>query len=132
MFDVLKGWFLGLGPFLYELVTSTAGKAGKKYGPRALEIVMQVASMPGTGPEKLAKASELLILEAPGLAWYVANTVCQDAYAIWMSRQEKKDSDGDGVPDYRDVCKHLGKELSGCVDENGCPDMDCDGVPDPK
>ena len=34
-----------------------------------------------------------------------------------------KDTDNDGVPDWKDICPALGKELSGCVDENGCPDM---------
>ena len=39
-----------------------------------------------------------------------------------------KDSDGDGVPDDRDLCPNTPKDVM--VDENGCPfDDDMDGVP---
>jgi hypothetical protein len=130
MFDKFKVWFFGLGPFLYELVTSIVGGFVKKYGPRALEIVIQVATMPGTGPEKFAKATELLMAEVPGMTVWAANTVIQNAYAVYMARQEKIDTDGDGVPDYRDMCKELGAPPGGCVTKDGCPDSDCDGVPD--
>ena len=41
------------------------------------------------------------------------------------------DSDGDGVPDYRDKCPKTPAEAYGRVDEYGCPkDSDGDGVPD--
>ncbi len=41
----------------------------------------------------------------------------------------RKDSDEDGVPDYRDICPDT--PLGVAVDENGCPfDSDKDGVPD--
>jgi OOP family OmpA-OmpF porin len=39
------------------------------------------------------------------------------------------DSDGDGVPDYTDICRGTPKGIE--VDELGCPyDLDADGVPD--
>jgi outer membrane protein OmpA-like peptidoglycan-associated protein len=41
------------------------------------------------------------------------------------------DSDGDGVPDFRDKCPGTPAEARGTVDKNGCPlDSDGDGVPD--
>ncbi|HSN57700.1 MAG TPA: OmpA family protein, partial [Candidatus Sulfomarinibacteraceae bacterium] len=38
------------------------------------------------------------------------------------------DSDGDGVPDARDLCPDTPRGMA--VDANGCPDTDGDGVPD--
>ena len=48
---------------------------------------------------------------------------------ISFSFSGEKDSDGDGVPDYRDFCPNT--PVGVLIDENGCPlDMDGDGVPD--
>src|SRR5207248_11348445 len=42
---------------------------------------------------------------------------------------ERKDSDGDGVPDSKDACP--GTPAGAVVDQRGCPlDADQDGVPD--
>jgi len=42
------------------------------------------------------------------------------------------DTDGDGVPDYRDLCPLVAEDLDGFEDHDGCPeaDNDADGVPD--
>lgn len=42
------------------------------------------------------------------------------------------DSDGDGIPDYRDLCPLLAEDQDGFEDDDGCPesDNDADGVPD--
>lgn len=42
------------------------------------------------------------------------------------------DSDGDGVPDFRDDCPRLAEDIDGFQDDDGCPDPDndADGVPD--
>ncbi len=42
------------------------------------------------------------------------------------------DTDGDGIPDYRDACVELPEDLDGFEDEDGCPDPDNDGdgIPD--
>jgi outer membrane protein OmpA-like peptidoglycan-associated protein len=42
------------------------------------------------------------------------------------------DSDGDGVPDFRDRCPKVAEDMDGFQDEDGCPDTDNDedGVPD--
>ncbi len=55
-----------------------------------------------------------------------------DAVAkMFMPRKFTADTDGDGVPDYKDECPDTPKGQP--VDENGCPlDSDGDGVPDYK
>jgi hypothetical protein len=42
------------------------------------------------------------------------------------------DTDGDGIPDFRDQCPRLAEDVDGFNDEDGCPDLDndADGVPD--
>jgi len=42
------------------------------------------------------------------------------------------DTDGDGIPDYRDACVELPEDLDGFEDDDGCadPDNDNDGIPD--
>jgi len=55
----------------------------------------------------------------------------EQSFGIILSfgRTKAKDSDGDGVPDYRDKCPDTPKGVA--VDANGCPiDSDGDGVPD--
>jgi outer membrane protein OmpA-like peptidoglycan-associated protein len=48
---------------------------------------------------------------------------------VSFSFPENRDSDGDGVPDSRDLCPDTPPGV--LIDENGCPlDMDGDGVPD--
>jgi OmpA-OmpF porin, OOP family len=43
-----------------------------------------------------------------------------------------RDSDGDGIPDYRDQCPFEPEDFDGFEDEDGCPDPDNDGdgIPD--
>ena len=47
-------------------------------------------------------------------------------------RDRFTDSDGDGVPDYRDDCPTAAEDKDGFQDEDGCPDPDNDrdGIPD--
>lgn len=42
------------------------------------------------------------------------------------------DTDGDGVPDYRDGCRTSAEDMDGFQDDDGCPDLDNDGdgIPD--
>jgi hypothetical protein len=42
------------------------------------------------------------------------------------------DTDGDGIPDFRDGCPKLAEDMDGFLDDDGCPDPDndADGVPD--
>ena len=42
------------------------------------------------------------------------------------------DTDGDGIPDIRDLCPTLPEDKDGFQDEDGCPDLDNDqdGIPD--
>ena len=42
------------------------------------------------------------------------------------------DSDGDGIPDFRDRCPKVAEDMDGFQDEDGCPDTDNDedGIPD--
>lgn len=125
-------WFVGIGDFLHAFTNTPMGRFMKKYGPVAIQIVAEVALFGGTGKEKRQRAISLLIAKIPDMVVdedYASGTI-KSAYEIWKSRQETIDTDEDGVPDYRDLCKNLGKQLSGCVDENGCPDMDCNGLPD--
>jgi hypothetical protein len=42
------------------------------------------------------------------------------------------DTDGDGIPDFRDGCPKLAEDMDGFLDDDGCPDPDndADGIPD--
>ena len=42
------------------------------------------------------------------------------------------DTDGDGIPDFRDGCPRLAEDMDGFRDDDGCPDPDndADGIPD--
>lgn len=41
--------------------------------------------------------------------------------------QRERDSDGDGIPDYDDMCPNSAEDFDGFEDEDGCPDLDNDG-----
>ena len=63
-----------------------------------------------------------------------------DAYPDWSASVTvgyawpvfAADSDGDGIPDFRDECPRLAEDVDGFLDGDGCPDLDndADGVPD--
>ncbi len=63
-----------------------------------------------------------------------------DAYPDWEATISishsrpiaSADTDGDGIPDYRDACVEQPEDLDGFEDEDGCPDPDNDGdgIPD--
>jgi len=42
------------------------------------------------------------------------------------------DTDGDGIPDFRDECPRDAEDVDGFLDDDGCPDLDndLDGIPD--
>ena len=135
MKDKFMAFLANLGELLFDFSRTMLAKFYKEYGPRAMEIVMFVAQVYAsslTGTQKSEKARDLLRAEVPNVAQFLINGCIEMAYGHWMSKQLMADDDGDGVPNWKDLCPALGKELSGCVDENGCPDMDCDGKPDPK
>ena len=50
----------------------------------------------------------------------------------WSRRGSGADSDGDGVPDFRDECPQTPEDRDGWQDADGCPDRDDDGdgIPD--
>jgi hypothetical protein len=63
-----------------------------------------------------------------------------DAYPDWSASLSLSyawpvraaDSDGDGIPDFRDQCPMAPEDLDGFLDDDGCPDPDNDGdgIPD--
>jgi hypothetical protein len=63
-----------------------------------------------------------------------------DAYPDWEATVSishswpiaSADTDGDGIPDFRDRCVDLPEDFDGFEDEDGCPDPDNDGdgIPD--
>lgn len=129
----LMKWILNIGEFLFAYTQSTAGRFVKQYGPRAKEIAIQVAMMPGlSGTQRFAMAGELLLLEVPGVVRWLIDSAIQAGYAMYQEDLLKRDTDGDGIPDYKDLCKELGAPEGGCVTADGCPDTDCDGVADSK
>jgi hypothetical protein len=132
MWDIIKAWFADLGEFLFQFTKTAAAQFIKKYGPIATRCVMEAAATPGLdGRAKFVMAGQLLLMEVPGAAQYLIDTAVQTAYAVWKEKEAKSvDRDGDGVPDYRDMCADLGVPPGGCVTPEGCPDSDCDGVPD--
>lgn len=132
LLNTIKNWFIDIGDFLHAFTNTPYGRFMKKYGPDALIIVAEVALGGGTGKEKRHKAIARFIAKIPEIIVdedYASGTV-KSAYEIWIAKQEAMDTDGDGVPDYRDLCKHFGKPDGGCVTPDGCPDSDCDGADD--
>jgi len=60
----------------------------------------------------------------------VEKNVPQPAEVV-IPQDKRKDSDGDGIPDFNDDCPGTPKSAYGMVDIRGCPvDVDCDGIPD--
>ena len=76
----------------------------------------------GFGQHKKAKKPEVKT-EIP-VADTVKTEVKKDTVAIGPKLNTDKDTDGDGTPDYRDLCI----TVKGTV--NGCPDADGDGIAD--
>lgn len=122
MWEMIKKWLADLGEFLFKFTKTAAAQFIKQYGPIAKDIVMRVAAAPGlNGKERFELACSMFLVEVPGAATYLVNTCIQVAYAMYKEEMEKIDTDGDKIPDYRDLCKEAGLEVTGCVDENGCP-----------
>jgi hypothetical protein len=50
----------------------------------------------------------------------------------WTWPIRTADSDGDGIPDFKDECPSRGEDIDGHEDDDGCPDLDNDGdgIPD--
>ena len=130
MWDKIKMWLIDLGDFLFRFTKTTAAKFIKEYGPVAMECVREAALAGGTGKEKFGIATACMMSKVPEATTYLVQTAVQVAYAMYKEEIEKIDTDGDGIPDYRDLCKDLGIPEGGCVTELGCPDSDCDGVVD--
>ena len=131
MWEKIKIWLADLGEFLFRFTQSVAARFIKQYGPRAKEIVREVALIPGlSGKERFAKAGAMLLLEVPGVAQWLIDTAVQVGYAMYQEDLLQKDTDGDGVPDWKDLCQNMGAPPGGCVTDTGCPDSDCDGVSD--
>jgi len=69
----------------------------------------------------------------PGLdphdAWpdWVATVAVSYAWPVTST-----DTDGDGIPDFRDDCASQPEDIDGFQDDDGCPDLDddADGIPD--
>ena len=60
----------------------------------------------------------------------IGKNVPQPAEVV-VPQEKRKDSDGDGIPDFNDDCHSTPPSAYGMVDIRGCPvDVDCDGVPD--
>ena len=89
----------------------------------------------------LAVQSSLMVPFTDKLDGYFVNTAgnksgdmfLENSVAVFISpgKGSRKDSDGDGVSDKKDLCPDTPPGVA--VDENGCPlDKDGDGVPDYK
>ena len=132
MWDKIKQWLLDLGSILFKFTKTTAADVVRKYGDDILKIIVECGTMPNaSGEAKMACAIGKLSLLVPGILEFVARAAIEVVYSTWKEGQlAELDTDGDGVPDYRDVCKELGVPEGGCVTADGCPDSDCDGTPD--
>jgi len=118
--EAIIKWILGIGEWLFQFTKTTAGKIVTEYGDDIEKIIMEAATTGGTGEEKMAYAIAKLTAIAPQIAIFTARAAIEVIYSTWKEKQEKIDTDGDGVPDYRDLCKLVGDQGCG-VDENGCP-----------
>jgi len=124
--ETVIAWLADVGERLFKFSRTIAAKAYKDFGDDALMIVMNVAlayATGKTGSEKKQLAVDMLRASAPPMAtaatWLV-ETVVQMAYGEYMSIQAMKDTDGDGILDWKDVCPLLGD--AGCgVTPDGCP-----------
>jgi len=120
LWEKIKAWISNMGESLFRFTKTVAAQFIKKYGPVAMECVQAAALSGGTGKEKFAIATACMASKVPEAAAYLIDTAIQVAYAMWKEEQEKIDTDKDGVPDYRDVCKEIGDQGCG-VTPDGCP-----------
>ena len=118
-------WFVGIGEFFYRLSQNKdIREAMNTYGPIAEKIVEKVAvdaayaALDSTG--RRDAATVMLREYAPKLAKWMLHMIVESAYGLYISAQESIDTDGDGVPDYRDLCREIGDQGCG-VDADGCP-----------
>ena len=134
--DKIIAWLINIGERMFKFTGTIAAKAYSEYGDLAVEIVTSIAIIYASsisGTEKKALAMQELRKRAPKLltaAEWLVETVVQMAYADYMSGLLQKDTDGDGIPDWKDICPEVGAPEGGCVTDTGCPDSDCDNVAD--
>ncbi|MEO0326273.1 MAG: hypothetical protein AAF447_25215 [Myxococcota bacterium] len=97
-------------PFGSSGVTEIAADLGLRYRRRGVSLFGAI----GTGFGRGVGSSDIRALL--GVLW----------------TPEKKDADGDGIPDDRDQCVQLPEDMDGFEDEDGCddPDNDMDFIPD--
>lgn len=75
----------------------------------------------------------------PGQAWSNGRTACIGVPACpegfvrageeaceSLAEAQKRDADGDGVPDLADLCSDQAEDVDGFEDDDGCPDLDND------
>ena len=126
--EKFKAWLFDFGEDVFNFLKTPTALTIRKYRPVGKRIVLQAVSYPGTGEEKFKYACGLFLKEVPGLALFIVETIIQSAYETEVMPIEKPDkiidmnldTDGDGIPDWKDLCREIGDQGCG-VDENGCP-----------
>ena len=91
MWDKFKLWLFNMGAFLFDFTGTKFGQFMKEYGPKALEIVGEVALLPISGAEKRAQAIAKLLALVPEIMAdpdYAAGTI-KAAYEVWIKKQER-------------------------------------------